>query len=47
VPVDAAAVDEALKAIARGGTATLPKDTLLTCAGDRVRVVPAPPRRAS
>jgi tRNA(Ile)-lysidine synthase len=47
VPVDAAAVDEALQAIARGGTAPLPKDTLLTCAGDRVRVVPAPPRRAS
>lgn len=47
VPVDGATIDDALQAVASGGTATLPKDSLLTCANDRVRVVPAPPRRAS
>lgn len=47
VPVDAAAIDDAVLAIGSGGTVTLPRDSLLTCANDRVRVVPAPPRRAS
>lgn len=47
LPLDAASIDDALGAIARGGTATLPRDAVLTCAKDRVRVAPAPPRRAS
>jgi len=47
LPLDAAAIDEALRAIAEGGTATLPRDRLLTCANGRVQVEPAPPRRAS
>jgi tRNA(Ile)-lysidine synthase len=47
LPLDAASIDEALEAIARGSTATLPRDALLACANGRVRVEPAPPRRAS
>lgn len=47
VPVDAPSIDDAVQAIADGGQATLKEDSLLTCANGRVRVVPAPPRRAS
>lgn len=47
LPLDAASIDDALGAIAQGGTATLPRDTVLTCANGRVQVEPAPPRRAS
>lgn len=47
LPVDALAIEEALRAVAEGGTATLPKDQLLSCANDQVRLEPAPPRRAS
>jgi tRNA(Ile)-lysidine synthase len=45
--VDAFVIDDALRAIAEGGTATLPGDRLLVCSKDRVRVEPAPPRRTS
>jgi tRNA(Ile)-lysidine synthase len=45
VSPDAELVEDALLAIAAGGTATLPGDALLTCANDRVSVVAAPPRK--
>ncbi|MEW5737363.1 MAG: tRNA lysidine(34) synthetase TilS [Myxococcota bacterium] len=47
LPLDTVVLEEALRAVAEGGTATLPGDKLLACTNDRVRVEPAPPRRTS
>lgn len=47
LPLDADVVDQAVRAIVAEGTATLPLDRVLSCANDRVRVGPAPPRRTS
>lgn len=44
LPLDAATVDDAVRALDGRSTATLPRDRLLTCSDDRVRVMPAPAR---
>lgn len=47
VPFDAADIEGALAAVARGSRATLQLDRVLECGGGRVRIEPAPPRRAT
>lgn len=47
IPVDADTLESAAAAVARGATATLPRDRLLRAEGQRVRVAPAPPRRGA